>query len=455
MLLSKFFDFYKNLPQSSQYKTLPMRHQIQNPCSTSPQKLSPRIRLKIINQFFPPDYAPTGQLIEELAHKLKQELNPIEVFASQPSYAFESDKSPCWEHYDALTIRRSQASRFWPKRIRGKAASGFIFFVRAFINLLKHHQRRELVLLTTAPPFLPFLGYLLSRVCKIQYICLLYDLYPDIAINLNVISPNHWVSKLWENCNYLTWNQAAAIIVLSDTMKERVTQKQPLLASKIAVIPSWVDPCLIKPIEKHQNWFAKQHNLVKPFTVLYSGNMGRCHDMETLLNAILLLREHPIQFVFIGSGAKRASLLSEVEHLNLKNCLFLPYQPREVLPFSLTACDLSIVSISQGMEGLVVPSKLYSALAVGRPIAAICESHSYLNGLIEQAQCGATFLNGDSQGLANFIEKLSLDPQLCIDLGKSGRSHCLMNYTIDEVFKNYLKLFQSLENVGEANSKSQ
>lgn len=437
-------DFHQDSASNAQIKPSITKIKSYKTYSTLPQKILPRIRLKIINQFFPPDYAPTGQLIDELACQLKDEFHPIEVFTSQPSYAFDSDQSPRWEHYDELTIRRSQATRFWPKRIRGKAAAGVIFFLRAAVNLLRHRQRRSLVVLTTAPPFLPFLGYLLSRICNIQYVCLLYDLYPDIAINLNVISQNHWASKLWETCNRLTWNHAAAIIVLSDTMKERITQKYPSFGSKITVIPSWVDSQYIKPIEKHKNWFAKQHNLVQPFTVLYSGNMGRCHDIETLLEAIILLRDHPIQFVFIGSGAKRSPLMSAVERLKLNTCLFLPYQPREVLPFSLTACDVSIVSISKGMEGLVAPSKFYSALASGRPIAAICESHSYLNGLVKQAGCGATFLNGDSAGLANFLAHLSQSPRVVSELGQSGRNYCLANYTLNKISKKYLQLFQSL-----------
>jgi glycosyltransferase involved in cell wall biosynthesis len=410
------------------------------------RKISPRIRLKIVNQFFPPDYAPTGQLIAELAHQLKDELGPIEIFASQPSYAFDSDDSPTWEHYDnTLTIRRSQSTRLWPSRIRGKVFCGVIFFVRAAINLLKHTQRRELVLLTTAPPFLPFLGYLLSKVCNIRYICLLYDLYPDIAVNLQLLSQGHWITKLWDTCNFLAWNRSAAIIVLSDAMKTRIAKKHPALEDKIFVLPTWADPHYIKSIPKHNNWFAQQHGLVKPFTVLYSGNMGRCHDIQTLLDAIVLLRDRPFQFVFIGSGAKFDVVSKQVKSLKLENCLFLPYQSREVLPFSLTACDVSIVSIRGDMEGLVVPSKLYSSLATGRPVVGICESHSYLNALVNRAQCGATFLNGDSKGLAQYLEKLSQDPEWAAELGQSGRDYCISNFTVEKISKDYLQLFQSFQ----------
>lgn len=402
------------------------------------------IELKIVNQFFPPDYAATGQLIEELAVHLK-DFGTVDVFTSQPSYAFDRNDSPRRETQSSLSIRRSDAARYCPDRIRGKAVAGIIFFIRTALHLLRSRRRRELVLLTTAPPFLPILGYLLSRICEIRYVCLLYDLYPDIAIELDVIKPQHWAAKLWERLNYLTWQNAAAIIVLSDSMKDRIVDKQPEIEHKITTIPSWVDPYQISPIPKQDNWFAREHDLVEPFTVMYSGNMGRCHDMDTLFDAIVLLRDTPIQFVFIGSGDKRKQFQARIEALGITSCLFLPYQPRENLPFSLTACDVSIVSIGEGMEGLVAPSKLYSALAAGRPIVAICQQHSYLQEIFAQANCGTTIQNGDSTGLAAYLEQLSQDRQLATSLGESGRQYCLRNYTAQKVTKDYLKLLRSLE----------
>jgi glycosyltransferase involved in cell wall biosynthesis len=439
-----------DMPSSSKIDRLKATPVSQKDCTldqelniVAPLKNSSPLDLKIINQFFPPDYAATGQLIEELAHNLK-DFGRVDVFTSQPSYAFERDDSPRTESHDSLSIRRSQSARFWPQRIRGKAVAGAIFFVRTALHLIRHADSHRLVVLTTAPPFLPLLGYLLSRICKIRYVCLLYDLYPDIAIELAVIQRKHWLVKLWERLNCLTWQHAEAIIVLSENMKERIVAKQSGLEHKIAIIPSWVDPEQITPIPKQDNWFAQEHGLVEPFTVLYSGNMGRCHDMDTLFDAIVLLRNTPIQFVFIGSGEKRKLFQQGVADMGLHNCLFLPYQSRENLPFSLTACDVSIVSVSEGMEGLVAPSKLYSALAAGRPIASICPQESYLNEVFAQANCGRTVRNGDSQGLADYLYQLSQNPKLVKELGYSGREYCRHNYTSEKIAKDYLMLFQSL-----------
>ena len=394
--------------------------------------------VEIVTQFYPPDYAATGQLIEELAIQLGDKNTQVQVFTSQPSYAFDCRTAPRSEQCGTrLLVRRSRATRLWSQRIRGKTLGGLFFFLRAALHLLRTRHRQRVLMLTTAPPFLPILGYLINLICGQPYVCLIYDLYPDIATELNVIAANHWLTKFWNWLNCCTWQRAQAVIVLSRTMKDRVLARCPQVADRVRVIHNWANPEHIKPILKSDNGFARQHNLVDRFTVLYSGNMGRCHDLETLLNAVQHLRHDPIQFVFIGDGVQRQDLMERFTQLSIQNVLFLPYQSRDVLPFSLTACDLSLVSICPGMEGLVAPSKLYSALSAGRPIAVICEPHSYLNDIIAAAQCGATFVSGDDIGLANFIRQLSQNPELASTLGQNGRRYSLLHFTPQVIAEQY------------------
>jgi glycosyltransferase involved in cell wall biosynthesis len=397
-------------------------------------------KLSIITQFYPPDYAATGQLIEELAIQLGQLGLPVQVFTGQPSYAFQKKSAPAIEHSGQVVVKRSRATRIWSKRIRGKAVNGLLFCVRSGLHLLKTGSRGDVLLVTTAPPFLPVLGYLVNKIFGLPYVCLLYDLYPDVAVELNVISRHHWLVRLWDALNCRIWQQAQQVIVLSPSMKDRVTAKCPEITAKITVIHNWADPNWIVPIAKHQNWFAKAFNLVDNFTVLYSGNMGHCHDVETILEAVKLLQQEPIQFVFIGNGAKNQLFQAQVQQLGLRNCQFLPYQNKQNLPYSLTACDLSLVSVGLGMEGLVAPSKLYAALAAARPVAVICEQHSYLRAIVTEAQCGEGFCNGDAAGLAAFILRLVADTQLVQQMGLAGRRYLQGNFTPDLIAKQYSDL---------------
>ncbi|MEQ8538044.1 MAG: glycosyltransferase family 4 protein [Coleofasciculus sp. D1-CHI-01] len=409
--------------------------------SETPLRHSKSLRLSIVTQYYPPDYAATGQLIEELAIELGKQGLSVRVFTGQPGYAFQSHSAPAKEYFQQLIVQRSRATRIWSKRIRGKALNGLIFCLRAGLHLLRTRSRGDILLLTTAPPFLPILGYLAKKLFGLPYVCLVYDLYPDVAVELNVVSRRHWLVKLWNIVNCHIWKQAQQIVVLSPSMKTHVAAKCPSLNDKITVIHNWADANWIVPIAKQDNWFAQNFNLVDQFTVLYSGNMGRCHDMETILNAAQLLQNKPILFVFIGNGAKREAFETQTRLLGLRNCRFLPYQDKQNLPYSLTSGDLSLVSISSGMEGLVAPSKLYAALAAGRPIAAICEPQSYLQTLIAEAECGAAFSNGDAKGLAEFIRRLSIDERLVKRMGEAGRRYLQSNFTPDLIAREYSKLF--------------
>ena len=393
--------------------------------------------VSIVTQFYPPDYAATGQLIQELATQLGEQNIKVNVFTGQPGYAFSESSAPAKESLDKVTVRRSRASQMWSGRITGKAVNGVVFSLRTILHILRHRRKNDVLLITTAPPFLSIVGYIANLLLKTNYVCLVYDLYPDVATEFGLISATNPIAKLWDWVNRLVWQRAQNIIVLSETMKNRITTKHPKLESKIAIIHNWANADWIKPIAKQKNWFACEHGIDHKFTVLYSGNLGRCHDVDTILGAIELLKDDPVQFVFIGAGAKHDICRQTVEAAGFDSCTFLPYQDRKNLPYSLTACDLALVSIAPGMEGIVAPSKLYGVMAAGRAIAAICEPHSYLRELLADAGCGGCFKNTDSQSLANFIRHLAKNPHLSQSMGLAGRQYLETNFTPEIIAEQY------------------
>ena len=400
-------------------------------------KLSTKFQLLIITQFFPPDYAATGQLIQELAHNLGQNDIQVNIFTGQPGYVFKQESAPRTEIKQNLNIRRSKTVQICSSRIRAKALNGIIFTLRATWHIIRNARQNNIILLTTAPPFLAIAGYLANLFFGSEYICLIYDLYPDAVVELGIISQSSWIAKLWHKINSLVWNRSKKIIVLSETMKRRITAQHPQTADKISVIHNWANADWIKPLPKEDNWFARQHQLDRKFTVLYSGNMGRCHDLDTILGAMKLLQNQPVQFVFIGAGAKHEQCRQAVAEFKLDNCTFLPYQDKTNLPYSLTACDLALVSISPGLEGVVAPSKLYGIMAAGKAIAAICEPHSYLRQIITDAGCGAAIDNYKSQDLADFILNLAIDPKLSVSMGLAGRNYMIENFTPKIITRQY------------------
>lgn len=399
------------------------------------------LQLLIMTQFFPPDFAATGQLIEELVQQLGRQQVDVKVFTGQPGYAFARDKAPVVEQNGRVWVKRSRMTQLFPSRIRGKALNGLLFAIRSILHLMKRSKRYQVLLVTTAPPFLPIIGYLANLFLGLPYVCLLYDLYPDIAVELKVIDPAHPIIRLWKAVNQSVWRRAAGIIVLSPSMKAQVVASCPDVADKISVIHSWANEHIVCRA-KSDNWFAQEHRLVDPFVVMYSGNMGRCHDTDTIFEAAQQLQDEPVLFVCIGGGAKRQILQDSITATGLKNFLFLPYQEKAVLPYSLTACDLSLVSVEIGMESLVAPSKLYPAMAAGKPVVAICPPESYLGPLLEEAQGGAAFGNGESQKLAAYIRYLSQNRDEAERLGASGRRYVRANFTSEVISQQYIAVLQ-------------
>lgn len=398
-------------------------------------------RLTIVSQFFPPDFAATGQFIDDLSRRLAERGLQILVLTGQPGYAYLSNYAKRIDFQHNRCIRRTSVSRFWPSRIRGRVVNSLLFCLRTTVRLLRQARRGDLLLFTTEPPYLPIVGWLIHLLTRAPYIVLIYDLYPDIAVSLNVVSNAHPMVRLWQWLNTKTFASAQELIVLSDSMSNHIKQHYPGMKTPISVIPSWADPEKIKPIPRSSNWFVQRHNLHDYFTVIYSGNQGRCHDMLTLLDAATHLSNNTkILFLIIGSGAQHSQLVARAEALHLTNIRFLPYQEAESLPAMLAAADLAVVSLLSAAEGQVAPSKLYGHLAAGSPLAVICAENSYLRREVVLAGCGNAFCSGEGRKLAAWIEQLANDPHQCQILGKASRRHLLSTATPELIVQAYAEV---------------
>ncbi|MBE9029814.1 EAL domain-containing protein [filamentous cyanobacterium LEGE 11480] len=410
--------------------------------AASPQLANPEFQMKLVTQFYPPDFAATGQFMDELAQNLSQQNVDVRVFTAQPGYAVEAGQgqAPAQEWMGNVFVERSNFFRGGSRQWAGRTVTSLAFCLHTMWHLLRYENRGDLIFLTSEPPFLQVVGWLIHWLFGTKFVTLIYDLYPEVAVELGVLSADHWLIQFWHDVNKKVWRDAAAIVVPCQTMKDRVVKHCPELADKITVIHNWADPTWIKPIAKADNPFAQEHELVNKFTVLYSGNMGRCHDMETILGAAQDLKNEAVHFLFVGGGPKREVVMEQIAERGLKNCSFLPYQDKAVLPLSLTACDLSLVSVDVEMEGLVAPSKFYSALSAGRPVAVICEQHSYLRALVSDASCGAAIQNGDAKGLAGFIRYLSKDPVMAARMGNCGHRYIQEYFTPQNISQQYFRL---------------
>jgi len=191
----------------------------------------------------------------------------------------------------------------------------------------------------------------------------------------------------------------------------------------------WLDPDFIKPLPR-RNPFSARWGLDQCFVVLYAGNIGLSQGLEYVLEAARLLSGEPeIRFVFVGDGAARKNLEEQATLGSCNNVCFIPFQPRELLPYVLASADISLISLRQGVSADSVPSKLYSILASGRPVVAAVDPGSDTWRLVESANCGSCVNPEDPEALAAAILGMYRDETRRLEAGANGRNYAVTHHS--------------------------
>jgi glycosyltransferase involved in cell wall biosynthesis len=192
-------------------------------------------------------------------------------------------------------------------------------------------------------------------------------------------------------------------------MKRRLVEGKGAEPCKVTVIHNWADCHGVAPGPR-DNPFARQQGLVDRFVVLHAGNIGLSQNLEIVLHAAEQLREQPdVVFVFVGDGAKKKDLQEIAVRRDLRNVMFLPFQPRELMDQSYATADVSLVSLKRGLAGVIVPSKVYNVLASGRPCIAAVEQDCEVADIIHRHDCGFVVGPGDASALRARILELAAD----------------------------------------------
>lgn len=233
--------------------------------------------------------------------------------------------------------------------------------------------------------------------------------------------------------NSLVLSHADAVITIGEYMAENLAKQfdvKKTSLGKITVVHNWADVDWIKPMAKDKNPFIREHHLEGKLVVMYSGNIGATHDIETLLEAIKRLKYNSeIKFVIIGDGAKKQYVIDCQERHDLNNLLVLPYVPQEQLPFSLSAGDIAVISMEEGAEGYLVPSRIYSCLSAGNVVIAACGQNCELADIIQRNQCGTVVRPKDPDALTTAICKYYQDRELLDRIKISSRSAAIEKYS--------------------------
>lgn len=263
--------------------------------------------------------------------------------------------------------------------------------------------RKAKVLAITNPPFSPFIPLFF----KVNYDVLIYDLYPEALVNYNYLSETNMVVRIWEYMNRKMFRSARRIFTLSEGMKSKL--ERYVNPEKITIAPIWTDNKYLKAVDRDYNKFLEGKDFKDKFLIVYSGNFGRTHPIEVMVTLARKLDPNRFHLVLIGGGHKWKLMTKLISESQLDNLTLLPWQPVEMLPHTLSAANISVVTLDSEASQLSVPSKTYNIMSVAKPILAVASEDSELANLIKHYDIGISCKVDQIETMTSFIERAYKD----------------------------------------------
>lgn len=411
--------------------------------------MNQRKRVALLCQHFYPEMISTGMHMTELALGLGKLGWEIVVYCAQPSLSLDSENPEVPEEmkYHGIKILRVSSIGSHSRGFIWRLFSAMSYLASSAFITFRKHREYDVLLITTNPPFLGLVGKLVNWVFKKPYILIVYDVYPDIVIKLDLLKPVSPLVWIWDKIARLVMNGAAENVVIGRDMAEVVgTKLRVANRQKVQLIPNWSDENTVHPVPSERNPFRKEHLLEGYWVVQYAGRMGITHNLEPLIEAAEILAGKSIIFQFIGDGAKKKALKEITEEKNLSNVQILPYQPLSKLAQVLSAADVSVVCLGSIFTGLSVPSKTYGVMASGTPLLGFLDPGSEIGRTILENNCGVVLSDPTGSEVAQVIEELMSNPQQAKEMGANGYLAFKDNYTLAHAAKRYSDLLESVLN---------
>lgn len=358
-----------------------------------------------LNRVHPPQHGATGRMLHDLARGFAEKGWTVSILASSPGGG-----------------RREEAGvriRDIKTRSDGRGIFGVLWLLIRFTLAGLLAPRHDLVVTMTDPPMLILAGRLIAFVRRSKHIHWCQDMYPDLLPVLSVQVPD-FAFRRADRASRAALYSCDRVIAIGRCMARRLTG-MGVDPRRIAVIPNWPDPELVSPdsgaepaiparrraaaMGSARPWHMLVRDEAPKFRILYAGTIGRAHPVQTILDAAAILaRTHPeIEFVFVGEGDGHARLAAERARLGLSNIRQLPWQPDAALRALMESGDVHLISMKHEAAGLLVPSKLYSALAVARPCILVGPVHCEVAKVIGDYRAGAVIPQGQPALLAQAI----------------------------------------------------
>jgi colanic acid biosynthesis glycosyl transferase WcaI len=357
-----------------------------------------RRRLLVLNQYYWPGVEATAHLLSELCEALADE---FEITVVTGRLRGRPDL-PTREVRNGVEILRVESTSHDRSRLSRRALN-YVTYLGFALRAGLAGRRPDIVLCGTDPPMVGDVALVVARRFRAPLVVISEDVFPEIAVAVGRLAPSPLVSLLRALVR-LYLRRAVRVIAIGETMARRLEDKGAP-ADRIRVIPNWTDVATIEPLAKDNPW-AVEHGVADRFVVMHSGNVGHAQDLDSLVRATSLLRDlDDLRVLVIGSGARWHELYGLAQTLEVDAVEFLDFQPRDALAQTLSAADVHVVGLARGLAGYVVPSRIYSILAAGRPVIAAAEEESETAALVRDVGCGLVVPPGQPVTLARAIRE--------------------------------------------------
>lgn len=388
------------------------------------------MRLTLVNQFYAPDLSPTAQLAAALAESRARRGDQVTIVTGTGDYASRPapGRSP--------STANPRVYRLWtPSLGRGTAARRLLdyaaFFWQASGRLLTLPPQDTIILMTT-PPFLAIAGVVHQwRHHRARLIVWSMDCYPEAIERAGMIRRGGLISRALRAINRWLYRRLDSVVCLDDAMRLMLEGAYADCGSPmLTVIPNWEVASRFPADRQPRAWEGIDRlGLRGKQVLLYLGNAGAGHRFDTLLQAAQRLPASEHAFVFVGGGSAWPELATARDSGRLSNLALEGYVPPDLLPAVLASADAALITLRDEMLGVMSPSKLHSALAMGLPIVYIGPAGGNVHEAIERHGCGVSLRHGDVDGLVSFLNLLLADPVARREYSHRSRQAFEADYT--------------------------
>ena len=409
-------------------------------------------KLLMYTNYFYPEVATTGQILTELAEGLSETFD-VTVVCEVPSYAMPLDdkyktQKYYFEEYNGMQVVRVRVPEVNKQNKHSRVKYILSYFFNC-IGVTRRLGKFDLVFTVTQPPVLGgILGTIGKRITGGKLMYQIMDFNPEQTIAVNyagnkaVLNAMMWWDK--RSCR-----KSDVVVTLGRDMQETLINRfQGENVPNNVVINNWIDETKIFPLpkdDKKVEAFKKEYGLDGKFVIMTSGNIGLYYDFENILK---IMEEHKdnndIVFAFVGDGLVKPKLQEYAKEHQLQNVVFIPFQKKEELNYSLNAADVHIVTNAKGIKGVSVPSKIYGILAVNKPIWGILEKGSEAWRIVEDSKCGVLIEAGDYKNMSESLRDIVNHREEFVSQHSTGRDYLMKHLTKQQSINAYRDALLSL-----------